>query len=216
MMDVTLAAVDPTVSSVSTPSRLVPVDQGAAGRDTPDTNNDQTHEVHRLVAFAAEQRGEAALPSSAAPLVNPGTLMAELLKRLDPFLQKAHAFGKFALPKDELFPTLVPSARSNVALASLGPATVHPGPARKSFDMPDGVTLESVKPTTDGVEAVSFDGLDDDLITKVFGSQENFKEWRTNLIGEVFRNKAFAVQLALMIRGLRGMTDAVSTLTRAS
>ena len=213
-MEITLAAVDPTATGVAAPTPTAPVDQAHADPHGQETTN----EVRSLMAFAAEQRGNAALPPNAAQLVNPGALMSELLKRLDPFLQKAHTFGRFALPEDKLLPTLATGRQSGVVLASLPQATtVHPGPAHKSFEAHVGdAGVRSVEGAPSQVEITTLDRADDDLIASLFGSEEGFKEWRTNIIGEVFRNRAFAVELALMVRGLRGMTDAINTLTRAS
>jgi|SRR5262245_43352578 len=213
MMDMTLAAVDPTTTGVSAPSRAAPADQAHGNAD----GEGATNEVRSLIAFAAEQRADASLPPNAAPFVNPGALMSELLRRLDPFLQKAHSFGRLALPEDKFLPGAPLSGRSGVSLASLTEATtMHPGPARKSFEAAVGDTgVRRVEGTSGQAGIMTLDPVDD-LIASVFGSEEGFQEWRTGLIGEVFRNKAFAVDLALMIRGLRGMTDAINTLTRAS
>jgi len=218
MMEMTLAAVDPTASGVSAPGPSAPVDQTRANPESHGTTN----EVRSLLAFAAEQRSGASLPPSAAPLVNPGALMSELLRRLDPFLQKAHSFGRFALPEDQLLPGVAAGPRSGLTLASLTQglthgSTVHPGPARRSFEAPvEDAGVRSVGSTQGQADPMTLDPAADDLIVSVFGSEDGFNEWRNNIVGEVFRNKAFAVDLALMVRGLRGMTDAINTLTRAS
>jgi hypothetical protein len=204
---------DPTVPGVGAMTGLI--ERNVVDRAADQATQTAASESRQLVAFAAEMRGVAspAMSSSSASFVNPGTLAAELLKRLDPFLERAHANGRIAVP-DELAGTLpFPLARSGLALANLGPTDMHPGPARKRFALP-------VPGIEGGLSNRGFGGtvepLYDSIIAEMFGSDENFKQWSNELTGEMFKSNIFNIELGLIARGLRGATDALSTLTRQS
>jgi len=181
---------------------------------TPATAN----ETRQLVAFAAEMRGATAAASS-SPLkspVNPGALATELLKRLDPFLQKAHAYGRIAALDDLVasLPTL-PMARGGFAFANLDPADLHPGPARKSFaQVVQNIEGGSEGRFTERTFNGPIDSSYDSVIADLFGSDENFRQWSNDMIGEIFKGKVFQVEFALVARGMRGVTDGIATLTR--
>lgn len=204
---------DPTVSGVGAKSLI---ESSLIERLSDQVAQTPASETRQLVAFAAELRGVAspALPSSSASLVNPGTLANELLKRLDPFLEKAHAYGRIAMPDDLARSMPNPLARAGVAVAALDPPGVHPGPARKSF-------APTVPKIDGGIEGRfpdrAFDGTIgatyDTIIADLFGSDEHFQQWTNGMIGDLFKARIFNTQLALVARGLRGATEAVSALT---
>jgi hypothetical protein len=204
---------DPTVSGVGAKSLI---ESSLIERLSDQVAQTPASETRQLVAFAAEMRGVAspALPLSSASLVNPGTLAGELLKRLDPFLEKAHAYGRIAMPDDLARSMPNPLARAGVAVAALDPPGVHPGPARKSFALPvpkiDG-GIESRFPDRafDGTIGSTYDTI----IADLFGSDEHFQQWTNDMIGDLFKARIFNTQLALVARGLRGATEAVSALT---
>lgn len=208
---------DPTVSGVGAKSLI---ESSLIERLSDQVAQAPASETRQLVAFAAELRGVAspALPSSSASLVNPGTLASELLKRLDPFLEKAHAYGRIAMPDDLARSMPNPLARAGVAVAALDPPGVHPGPARKSFALPVPGIDGGVDGGIEGrLPDRAFDGTIgstyDTVIADLFGSDEHFQQWSNHMIGDLFKAKIFNTQLALVTRGLRGATDAVSALT---
>jgi len=189
-------------------------DQVAQDQVTPITAN----ETRQLVAFAAEMRGatSSAFSSPSKSPVNPGALSKKLLELLDPFLQKAHAYGRIAA-LDDLVASLPapPMARAGVAFANLNPADLHPGPARKSFaqvvpNIEGGVEGRSPEGEFNGAIDSSYDSV----IADRFGSDENFRQWSNDMIGEIFKGKVFQVEFALVARGMRGVTDGIATLTR--
>jgi hypothetical protein len=189
-------------------------DQAAHDQVTPTAAN----ETRQLVAFAAEIRGatSAAFSSPSKSPVNPGALATELLRRLDPFLQKAHAYGRVAA-LDDLVASLPtpPTAGAGVALANLNPADLHPGPARKSFaqvvpDIEGGIQGPVPERAFNG----AIEPFYDSVIANLFGSDESFRQWSNDTIGEIFKGKVFQVELAMVGRGVRGVTDWINTLTR--
>lgn len=204
---------EPTVSGLGAQSGLI--ERSLIDRAPDQVTQTTASESRQLVAFAAEMRSVAspALSSSSASFVNPGTLAADLLKRLDPFLEKAHAYGRVAVPDEVARAMPVPLARPELVLANLNPSDVHPGPARKSFALPVP-GIEGRLPDR-GVGG-TVEPLYDSIIAELFGSDENFKQWSNELIGEMFKSRIFNIEFALAARGLRGVTDALSALTRQS
>jgi hypothetical protein len=149
-------------------------------------------------------------------VVNPGALATKLLERLDPFLQKAHAYGRIAALDDLVasMPT-APIGRAGIAFANLNPADLHPGPARKSF----GQAVPNIEggiegPFSERAFNGAIDPFYDSVIADLFGSDENFRQWSNDMIGEIFKGKVFQVEFALVARGMRGVTDGIATLTR--
>jgi hypothetical protein len=203
---------DPTVSGLGAQSALI--ERSLIDRAPDQATQTTASESRQLVAFAAEMRGVASpAPSSSASFVNPGTLATELLKRLDPFLEKAHVYGRIGMPDEPAGTAPVQLARSGLVLANLDPADIHPGPARKRFALPVP-EIEGSLPDRGGGGTV--EPLYDSIIAELFGSDENFKQWSNDLIGEMFKSRMFNIELALITRGLRGATDAIGALTRQS
>lgn len=202
---------DPTVSGLGAQGGLIErnVIERAAEQSTQAAS-----ESRQLVAFAAEMRGVASpASSSSASFVNPGTLAAELLKRLDPFLERAHANGRIAMPEELARTMHGPLARPEFVLANHDPSDVHPGPARKSFALPvPGIEGRLADRGAGG----TVEPLYDSIIAELFGSDENFKQWSNDLIGQTFKSRIFNIEFALAVRGLRGATDALNALTRQS
>src|SRR5262245_19566206 len=211
---------DSTVSGLGASSNLI--ESSMIDRVADQSSRAAAGETRHLVSFAAEMRGAAstATSSSAASVVNPGNLAAELLKRLDPFLEKARVYGRIAVPDvpDELARTMpIPSARGDVVLANLDPADIHPGPARKSFGLPvPKIEGEIEGRIQDRAFGGTIDSFYDNIIADLFGSDEHFRQWSNDMIGEAFKHRIFDIELGLIARGLRGATDAISTLTRQS
>jgi hypothetical protein len=208
---------DPTVSGLGAQSGLI--ERSLIDQAPDQVAQAAASESRQLVAFAAEMRGVAspALSSSSASFVNPGTLAAELLKRLDPFLEKAHAYGRIAVPDQVTGAMPVPMARPELVLANLNPSDVHPGPARKSFALPVPGIVQGIEGRLpDRGAGGTVEPLYDSIIAELFGSDENFKQWSNDLVGEMFKSRIFDIEFGLAARGLRGATDALSALTRQS
>jgi hypothetical protein len=206
---------DPTVSALGAKSLT---ESSLIDRAADQVTQTAASESRQLVAFAAEMRGAASPAwSSSASLVNPGTLATELLKRFSPFLEKAHAYGRIGMPDDLARPMPSSLARAGVAVAALDPTGIHPGPARKSFALPvpkidGGIEGKFSDRVFDDTTGLSYDSI----IAELFGSDEQFQQWTNDMIGEFFKARIFNAEFALMTRGLRGMTDALSALTRQS
>ena len=186
-------------------------DQFAQDQVTPAKAN----ETRQLVAFAADIRD--AMPAFSSPLkspVNPGALAMELLKRLEPFLKKAHEYGRIPASDDLAGPLPFPMARAGVAFANRDPTDIHPGPARKNFALPVpkiGGEIEGRLPEP-GFEG-TVDLFYDSIIADLFGSDEYFRQWSNDMIGDIFKARIFDAEFTMVARGLRGATDALSALT---
>lgn len=207
-MDATISGVGAKTSLIE--SRQIDRLDDQAAQVTPTTAN----ETRELVALMPDTRAAASTAYSSKAPVHPGELAMDVLKRLDPFLQQAHSYGRIAAMDDLVRSMPTPMARAGAAFASLDPTAIHPGPARKSLapDVPNiegGIEGRFPERALDG----TIDSFHDSVIDDLFGSEEGFRQWSNDMIGEAFKGRMFQVQLGLVARGLRGATDALATLT---